>query len=196
MTNTSHIPIKSKWLLSCVLLLLVTVAGISKEQEEEFFVKAIFIKKFTNFIQWPESSDIADTSKPFIIKVIGKNPFGNFLNIVYSQQTIKNKKVHIEYITTIAEIPGCHILFISSSWANRLQLILAVTRNNPILTIGDTQGFANLGVMINFIYVDKKLRFEINESAFKEGMLLPTSMLLRAALIIIKAPPQQEHEKR
>jgi len=154
--------------------------------DKEYMVKAIYLGKFAQFIQWPEKSEMTDTSKSFVLGVIGENPFGSILEKVYStgERKIKNKKVKIKYIRFWVEIPGCHLLFISKSVEKNLPKILSITKDKPILTIGETQGFAQKGVHINFYISGEKIRFEINPFAMREASLSVDSLLLEIARII------------
>ncbi|MCP4111057.1 MAG: YfiR family protein [Desulfobacteraceae bacterium] len=52
-------------------------------------LKAAWLERFSRFVEWPEESGINDVSKPFVITVIGKNPFGKVLNQLYSTRKIK-----------------------------------------------------------------------------------------------------------
>jgi len=52
------------------------------------------------------------------------------------------------------------------------------------LTIGDTKGFAQQGVIINFYIKDEKVRFEINVDAAKRANLKISAKLLRLAKIV------------
>lgn len=156
----------------------------SVAQQSEYTIKAVFLEHFTRFIEWPESSNIADTSSPFFIAIIGENPFGSILDQIYTEQKIRNKKVEILYITTPDEITDCHILFISSSNKEILTEILSRTRNKPILTVSDTNGFAENGVLINFFLTGDKIKFEINEKAAHESGLVMSYKLLNLARIV------------
>ena len=153
---------------------------------EEYTIKAAFMGKFPQFIQWPDKSGMTDTSKPFVIGVIGEDPFGSILEKCYAgkNRKIKNKKVKIKYVKSLEEIPGCHLLFISRSVENDLLKILSITKNKPILTIGETQGFAQKGVHINFYISQKRIRFEINPLAIRESSLSVDSLLLEFAKTI------------
>ena len=153
-------------------------------QEQEYQIKAVFLEQFTRFIEWPDSSAVSDTSAPFIVAVIGENPFGSILEKTYTKRKIKHKKVEIRTISTPDEIADCHLLFISSSNKKNLPEILSRTRNKPILTVGDTEGFAQEKVLINFYLSGKKVKFEINEKAVHESGLVVSYMLLGLARIV------------
>jgi hypothetical protein len=49
--------------------------GIIHAQTDEYLLKAGFLERFTRFIEWPGETNIADNTKPFVISVIGENPF-------------------------------------------------------------------------------------------------------------------------
>ncbi|UCE36565.1 MAG: YfiR family protein [Thermoplasmata archaeon] len=153
-------------------------------QQSEYTIKAVFLEHFTRFIEWPESSGIEDTSSAFVIEVIGENPFGSILEEIYAEQKIKNKRAEIRYISTPDEISDCHILFISKSAKSILPDILSCTRNRPILTVSDTEGFAQKRVLINFYLSGDNIKFEINEKAVHESGLVMSYKLLNLARIV------------
>jgi len=171
-----------EYLMILCIGFLIPMSSVA--QQSEYTIKAVFLEHFTRFIEWPESSNIADTSSPFFIAIIGENPFGSILDQIYTEQKIRNKKVEILYITTPDEITDCHILFISSSNKEILTEILSRTRNKPILTVSDTNGFAENGVLINFFLTGDKIKFEINEKAAHESGLVMSYKLLNLARIV------------
>jgi hypothetical protein len=142
------------------------------------------IEKISRFIEWPANTGVADSSKPFIISVIGESQFGKELQDIYSSRTILNKKVEIRYIVNIGDISGSHILFISSSKSDELGAILSYARTQPILIIGDTSDYAKRGVHINFYQENKKIRFEINDIDLKKSGLKASYHLLSLGKII------------
>jgi hypothetical protein len=169
------------------LALLLIVAGwpaLCSGQEHEYQLKAVYLELFTRFVKWPESSGVSDTSAAFVVAVIGESPFGSILEQTYAKQKIKNKKVDIVYLSTPDDIEAPHLLFISRSNKGLLPQILSRTRNKPILTVGDTEGFAQKKVLINFYLSGSKLRFEINEKALHASGLAMSYMLLNLARIV------------
>ena len=175
----------SNWLRYFVILCIGFLTPLfAITQQSEYTIKAVFLEHFTRFIDWPESVDIADASYPFCVAVIGENPFGSILDQIYSEQKIKKRRVEIRYFSTPDEIADCHILFISSSNKEILPEILSHTKNKPILTVSDTKGFAESGVLINFYLAGSKIKFEINERAVNESGLVMSYRLLSLAKIV------------
>lgn len=127
--------------------------------------KANLLEPFTRFIDWPPASAVDDPSKPFKIQVLGHNFFGPYLDKIFIRKKIKGNPVVVRCISKIEEISNPHLLLISKSMKNKISEIIAYTKNKPILTIGDTRGFCQAGVHINFFYHGLKLSFEINNKA-------------------------------
>ncbi|OFX83562.1 MAG: hypothetical protein A2X00_09315 [Bacteroidetes bacterium GWE2_32_14] len=125
-----------------------------------------------------------DINQPFIISIIGETKLTENLHLVYSQQEINNKRVIIRVIKDLKEIEGSHILFIAESEKKNIQKLQQITNGLPILTVSETKGFSEKGILINFYEEDKKLRFEINETAVLKSPLKMSYYLLSTARII------------
>ncbi len=166
------------------LLWLCCFAGGVFAQSSEYTVKAVFLERFTRFIEWPEEAGIDDESQPFILTVLGNNPFGTVLEEIYSTKKIKNKSVTINYITDPSELEECHLLFISESNTSTLPEILKQVEKQPILIVADTKGYAESGVHINLYLDQEMIRFEINEPKAKEANIRISYLLLKTARIV------------
>ena len=157
---------------------------VTRAQTSEYTIKAAFLERFTRFVEWPEESAVSDTTESFVLGIIGENPFGSILEQLYATQKIKNKEVEIQSLSNLDEISGCHLLFISKSKGKELSKILSLTKDKPILTISDANGFAENGVLINLYLAENKIRFEINETAVKVFGLTISYLLLNTAKIV------------
>jgi hypothetical protein len=163
-----------------VLVLPMTASG----QAGEYSVKAAFLERFTRFIEWPDESDLADTTKPFIIGIMDTTALTTSVIAFYSKETIRNKPVLVRPIKELSNIDGCHVLLVSETEQLRLTQIVATLKGKPILTVGDSPGYAGQGVLINFTIEDNKVLFEVNESAFEESVLSLSHLLRRVAKIV------------
>ncbi len=153
----------------------------------EYEVKAAFIYRFLKFIDWSKNKKSNDTRKLYIL---GDNPFGNNLKKTLSIP-IKNRECEVKFIKSIKSFPKTEdfcVLFISSSEDKELPQILDFLKDSKTLTIGDTRGFAQRGVIINFFIEEYKVRFEINLDAVKRAELIVSSKLLRLAKIVHDIP--------
>ena len=82
------------------------------------------------------------------------------------------------------EVKTCHILFISQSEAGRLDQIFSSLKDRKILTVGDTEGFAQRGGIVRFLTEKNKIRLRINLDAAKAASLTISSKSLRAAEVV------------
>lgn len=165
-------------------MLLILPTAVLGQTADEYAIKATYMARFAEFIEWPEEADKDRLARAFVLSVIGDAPFRDILERTYAALKIRNKNVEIRYVSSIEESEGSQILFVSRSEKAKLKQILAFTRGKPILTVSDTKTFSGKGVIINFYTEGKKVRFEINRSAAEETGLRISSLLLSYARIV------------
>ncbi|MCF8296452.1 MAG: YfiR family protein [Saprospiraceae bacterium] len=168
-----------------VFFVLVAIClSSTNDYSKEYYKKSELIEKFVKFIEWPNKARMYIKTEPFIITIIGENPFEETISKYFSSRKIYDKIILIRYIEHVEEINGSHILFISKSKKKQLTEILKYTHNKPILTLGETKHYSEKGVLINFYTENKEIKFEINETAAKNSGLYINFHLLSAARII------------
>jgi hypothetical protein len=178
--------------LVCFLAFILSSAPLVRAQEagpSEYQVKAAFLFNFAKFVEWPTQT-LAQAGSPFIIGVIGENPFDGDL-----EQTVKGKSVNghpfeVKQIKALSELKGCHILFISKSERGRLPEILNAISTSNVLTVSEMDRFLQSGGMINFVREGNKIRFEINDDAARQAGLRISSKLLNLARRTEPAAPK------
>jgi len=152
-------------------------------QFTEYDVKAQFMHRFTQFIEWPKGSTINNSELPFRIGVYGENYIENPLNEIAEFYQIKDKKVKIAKVD-FNNIIDCDMLFISKCSNEELDKIIKIAKGKGILLVSDTNGYGKKGVHINFYKQDEKINFEINITAAKNDTFNVSSRLLKLARII------------
>jgi hypothetical protein len=178
--------LKRAGLPALLLALLLAVPGAAPAQTaEEYAVKAAFLYNFAKFVDWPPASFPDPNSLKLC--VLGDDPFGSSLQTVAGEQ-VAGHKLNVVRTDSTSKLAGCQILFISRSERDHIPQVLAAIKGAPVLTVGDTQKFADDGVIINFILEGSKVRFEINtDSADRAGIRI-SSKLLQLARRIVTAP--------
>ncbi len=168
-------------------LILVSVLGYGDlsfaQQAEEYALKASFVERFVQFVDWPDDPH-SDASWPLVVGVIGEDPFKGYLGAAFDQPNHRHPGVEVKQIEVLDNIETCDLLFISKSESNELQSILDITADRPILTIGDTDGYTESGVIINFYVDGDRLHFKINIKAVNRSGLHLDSFLLDYAQIV------------
>ncbi len=163
------------------------ISEINAQAAKEYAIKSAFLLRVANFVEWPKNSKVNNKSKEFIIGIYGDTPFDNNLDeaIKAKKVEIKGKKVIIRVFSHPEEIKTADILFICSSEKFNLSKILKQTENHSVLTIGDTKGYAEKGVMINIYLSNGYLKFDINIDAYKKAKFYISSKLLSKATNLI-----------
>ncbi|MBN2137739.1 MAG: YfiR family protein [Sedimentisphaerales bacterium] len=166
---------------------------------EEYKMKAAFLYNFAKFVDWPNDKT-ADANKPISISIVGKDPFGKVFEPI-EKKPIKGRKIVIKRFKSFKEIKESgrevldrqidamrksHIMFLCSSESEAYDEIIKALNNHPILTVADRSGFIEVGGIVNFATIDKKVRFEINAAAAKKKQLKIRSQLLRLASKVIQ----------
>jgi hypothetical protein len=149
----------------------------------EYPLKAVFLFHFAQFVDWPKES-FAETNSPIVIGVLGRDPFGALLDEAVVNETVKGRKLVVARYDRVQEVRNCHLLFISSSEDWHLERILAELTAKALLSVSESPGFARRGGMIEFIKVQRRIRFMINVEAAQTARLQISSKLLRWAEIV------------
>lgn len=177
----------SKQTLIMLLGAILGAANCMSAQAEpptEYEVKAAYIHNTAKFVEWPAASTgFAGSLK---LCVLGQDPFGNALNVLRGK-AIHDKVWEVVHANSDTNLRECGALFIAASERRNLRQILDATKDSPVLTMGDSDGYAQQGVMVNFYLQDNMVRIEINTDAVKRSGLNIGSQLLKLARIV------QEH---
>ena len=185
MKISPHTVIKKSFLRSIFLIFLLILSNTYiTSQTKQNTVKAVFLERFTRFIEWPQNDTFQDIAIPFMIGVVGDEDFFTLLESMYSKIKIKNKPVQIMYIHELDDIGKCNLVYIADIDKFSLNNILNQVADQAILTISNHDGYAEKGVLINFYIQDQRIRFEINENALKKSGLYMSHLLLKEAKIV------------
>ena len=151
------------------------VSPLSNDQ-----VKAAFLYNFARFVEWPPEA-FAGPKDAINIGVVGNDAFAALLTHAVEGKVVQGRLLLIRKWRPNQSPQCCNILFISSSLDGSLKEILQKIKGESVLTVGETDGFAQQGGMINFILTDNKVRFEINRKNAETAGLKISSKLLALA---------------
>ena len=163
-----------------MLILFLGEHTFAQSNAEEYQVKAIFLYNFTQFIDWPEKA-FKNPEEPFIIGIIGEDPFGNYLDETVRGEFIGTHPIMIKRCNDVRSALTCHMLYINTTDREWLRTILNSVSEKNILTVSDDPSFNKLGGIIRFYTEDNKIRLQINLPRSKEAQLSISSKLLSVA---------------
>jgi hypothetical protein len=155
----------------------------------EYDVKAAYLLNFGRFIR---QSNGPYPHAPFDICLLGRDSMGQTIDELSANQFIDNRPVHVRRLADVTQAKGCSIIYFSSSENDRLHEDMVLLPSTDALTVGDAADFLDRGGMIQFLLIDKHVRFTVNLSAVNHAHLVLSSELLRVALSVTGKPSGEQ----
>jgi hypothetical protein len=156
---------------------------LTADRNSEYPVKAAFLVNFARFVEWPSQS-FGAANDPLVLGVYGNGLFGAALEEVVVGKRIGGRPAVIRRTSEVSALRSCHVVFLPASEINHLREVSASLGNLSVLLVGETEGFAERGGVINFILENERVRFEISPSAAARVHLKISSKLLELAVIV------------
>jgi hypothetical protein len=148
-------------------------------------VKAAFLYRFASYVEWPED---APSIGPFVIAVSGADEVASQLARLLRHKTVSGRLVVVRQIANAQELEGVHILYVGAQAFARTRLLREAAISLPILIVTDNEGGLDGGGVINFMEVDRNVRFEISLLAADRARLKLDSALLSIAAHVERRP--------
>ena len=155
-------------------------AGLTKAQANvplEYQVKATFLYNFSKLTEWPSEASSGSDAE-LVIGIVGEDPFGAAMDRIAEVEKQRGQKLVIKRLRGDEDLRACQVLFVSRSEKKLLQAILAKVEGAGVLTVSEIEGFTVNGGMIEFVFDDNRIRFDINREAAQRGNLRISSRLL------------------
>ena len=153
--------VKIKKLFFAFALALLLISGLpannaaaSETSQSYENTLSEFIYNMLLFVKWPDNAFTSDDS-PIRITIMGKEGFSEILKKRIGKRKIGKRQLIIEKSDDIDQITPGHVLFIGKEMAGDIDHILDSVYTKPVLTMGDSDGFAKKGVILNY-YTDRK----------------------------------------
>jgi hypothetical protein len=166
--------------------LLALVASAQERpaiSEAEQQVRAQFVYNFANFVEWPDDA-FASATAPIKICLFGEVDFAPYL-YSFSGTRIGDRPLLVQKADEMEQIrAGCHILYVGQDERVRLPTFWQEIQYIYVLSIGDRQGFADKGGIINILRTRDRVQFDVNiENALLNGLFLDSDLLALARVI-------------
>lgn len=149
----------------------------------EYEVKAEVLDRIARFVEWPATAFPAPDA-PFVWCVVGEDPFQGRLEVVTADRTYAGRAAVVRHLRGPDGVEACHLVFVARPAAGQLGKVLVRTRGRPVLTAGDTPGFAAAGVLVNLYVEGGHVAFEINVGAVRRSGLVFSGKLLHLARVV------------
>jgi hypothetical protein len=178
------------WITGGLLLLVLALGGVPPQAvaadstlADSRQVKAVFLVNFLSFAGWPPSKLAAPSSR-LVIAVLGDPGFASVVEKAAAGRAVNGRSIVVQAVDTPEKAVDAHLVFIAGSQSQRLPAVLRTLSGSTVLTVGDTDGFAQDGVAINLYTFDNRVRIEVNNTAASRAGVHLSANLLRLARIV------------
>ncbi len=172
---------RARWvpvlLLICGFCFFVYAQGV-----EEHEVKAAFVLKLINFVQWPDVEGQHNTS--LVIGIVGTDPTSDALERLAAGKSVDGREIVVRRLTTESNLTACQVVFVGASERNNAASLLERLRGASVLTVGEADGFGQHGGIVNLMLDEGRIRLEVNPNAAQRAHLQISSRLLSLATIV------------
>jgi YfiR/HmsC-like len=171
-------------IIACGLFFIASPSVFSqKEEGAEYPVKLAFLYNFTKFIEWPPDSYHAPGA-PLLMCIVGHDPFSRILESDLGTRNVGGHPVEVRTLKPNDKLSVCQIVFLPAAEKQQAERIVKGLKGSSTLTVGESDGFAEMGGIINLTIEANKVHFEVNRLAAERAGLKISSRLLSIAKIV------------
>ncbi len=167
--------------LICLSLFMDPFTAPSANAQEGFDneTRALFILDIAKYVQWDDS---LQSHADFKIGLLNRETdlYWDLTNMAKTRKFIQQKPIKVYLFRDLDQIEKTHILFTKKEDGFELKKVLNRIGGNNTLLI--TEGFDFKESMLNFIVVDGKPRFEVNEKRMNREKLSVSELFLAQAV--------------
>ncbi len=161
-------------------LLAFPASGARAAEDLEHSVKAAFLYKFASYVEWPANA-FPQADAPIAIAVTGSGVIAAELEQLVSGRTAQGRPIVVKRLASSDPLAGVHILFVGPGEREHLAQWSQHAQAHSTLLVTDSRGALERGSAINFVVVDRRVRFEISLDAAEKSSLKLSSRLLAVA---------------
>lgn len=150
----------------------------------EYELKAGVLYNIIKYVEWPADSPVGP-SDTLEIGLLGNIPFPEALDVL-DGKVVQGRKLSVRRVNSIAEAAQCRVLYVGASEKTPLAQITEAFKDRPVLTVGEVEGFAQRGGMVNLVNGPNRIVMEINREAATQSRIEFSSQLLKLARLVAR----------
>jgi len=177
----------ASFVIACWLSFGAPQASSWNREGVEYPVKLAFLYNFTKFIEWPPDA-YRGPGSPLAICIVGRDPFSRDNEGDLRTRIAGSHPVEVLTLKPSDTLSACHMVFIPATETGQAGKIVRDLKGSSTLTVGESEGFAELGGIINLTVEEHKVHFEVNQLAAQRARLKISSKLLSLAKIVTDNP--------
>ena len=185
--------------LAATALVGIGAAQTGALQASERTIKAAFLFKFAEYVDWPAApiqpvdspfgaAPVDPADSPFVFGVLGSGALADELLRMTADRTLDERPIRVRRLAARDVIDDLQVLFIAADQEDKVGELLSSARGRPILTVTETEGALANGSVINFTVNGERVRFEVSLGAAQVNSLRLNSRLLAVAERVYQSP--------
>lgn len=151
-------------------------SALAQDAVPEAEVKAAFLLNFARYTEWPDSV-FSGSADDFRIGVLGPESAVEPIERVLKGKKIGGRTPKALRGAAPRDLKTCALVYILESEKDQTQDLLREYKGLPILTVGETPGFGEIGGILGFYIEDNRIRFGINPDALARAGLKATPLI-------------------
>jgi YfiR/HmsC-like len=142
----------------------------------EYRVKAAYLLNFAKFVDWPTEESPATQ---LTICVIGDDPFGNALDQLVQGEAVGERRIVVQRHAGAPQHGKCDVAFLGKTTREQPRILEEL--GPGVLTVGEGETFLRSGGIIAFVIENRKVRFDVSQTAARNASVRLSSRLLGVA---------------
>lgn len=168
--------------LAALLALTTPAPAQDTQQYSEDEVRAVFLYRFTGFIEWPPA---AVPAPDFTIAVLGADGVAEVLGRLLTGRSIKDEPARVHRISRVEDLGDARVVYVGAAGRDTMAALAAAVGDRPVLVVSSAEQGLARGVTINFVSRDRHVRFEVSLTAASRAGLKISSDLLAVATRVV-----------
>lgn len=163
-----------------LLGLILLVAPLSGGPVSEYELKAAYLYNFLRYATFPESS-FASKDTPIEVAVLGRNPFGEYLNSL-TKRTCQGRTITVRHCNRPSEAASAQLVFVAT--ANSADLLEVAAREfagKPVILVSEAGSPLAEHSHIVLALESERLRFDVHQAAVRASGITFSSRMLALA---------------
>ena len=162
-----------------MVLLVLIYPSIYAQGGFDNSTRALYILDISKYVEWDDS---LQSHADFKIGVLGNNVdlYWELYNMAKTRKFIQNKPIKIFLFRELKDFEKVHVLYVNKEEGFKIDQVLRRTAGNNTLVVSEGYDFQQS--MLNFIVVQGKPRFELNQERLNKEKLKVSELFLAQAV--------------
>ena len=151
----------------------IIISQLDPAKASRMKVQGIYLYSFAKNVYWPSAYSTGD----FTIGIYGSKDLFDQLNTNFKGKMTGSQNIIFDFYESTSDISDCHMLFIGKEETSTIPKVKKVLDEKTLLVTELADISNSSSSMINFVYLQGRLKFQLNKSEaeknnFKIGQTL------------------------